>query len=191
MLSISPSRRLTRRNPQKKRVVLVVEDDPGLQAAMSRELVLLGFDVRRALHCDAAIRHLSAAPVDLACIHVGLPNQSGYELCEYIRCHLGLRGLPIILTSECGSVQDMASAEYAGGNAFLRKPFSSRELGQCVRSLFDQTPLGERPVHELEWLAAATVSRQSLPIARSCLTIEVSDENGPESGVSPPLPCAA
>ena len=78
----------------RRRVALVVEDDPRLQGDMSRELSRLGFDVRFALHCGAARQHLAAVTPDVICIDVGLPDQSGYELCEYIRGPLDLRTCP-------------------------------------------------------------------------------------------------
>jgi two-component system chemotaxis response regulator CheY len=80
------------------------------------------------------------AQVDLVCVDVGLPNKSGYELCEYIRGSLRFAELPILMTSEHGNPGDMAQAENAGANAFLHKPFSMRQLGQCVESLFAVTP---------------------------------------------------
>ncbi len=118
-----------------RRFALLVEDDPRLQRAMSIELARMDFQVLTAGHYGAAVDHLANARASLACIDVGLPNKSGYELCEHIRGSLALSGLRIIITSEHGSPQDKAYAEDAGGNAFLRKPFSMAQFTQCVESL--------------------------------------------------------
>jgi DNA-binding response OmpR family regulator len=126
-------------NPD-RRTALVVEDDPKLLRAMRSQLRQMGLDVLEAGHYDAAASHLTAAHVDLVCIDVGLPNKSGYELCEHIRGSLRLAELPILMTSEHGNSGDMAQAENAGGNAFLHKPFSMRQLAQCIESLFAVTP---------------------------------------------------
>src|SRR5579859_6626010 len=132
-------------------VALVVEDDPRVQTAMTRELRRRGFDVLSAFHYRSAVRLLAEAVPDLVCIDVGLPDQSGYELCETIRGPLGLRTVPVVMTGDRASVQEMAYAEAAGANAFLRKPFTPRELGRAVRSLLDRSPLiaGARELERL------------------------------------------
>jgi DNA-binding response OmpR family regulator len=133
-----------------RRTALVVEDDPRLQRVMGKQFGRMGFHVLSASHYDAAVRHLATREPDVACIDVGLPSKSGYELCEHMRRALGLAGLPIILTSEYGSPGDMANAEDAGGNAFLRKPFTMRHLTYCVESLINPTRWSAPPRHELQ-----------------------------------------
>ncbi len=130
-----------------RRTALIVEDDPQLQRAMSRELAGMDFQVLSASHYDGALRHLAGIEPHVVCIDVGLPNKSGYELCEHIRGPLGLAKLPILMTSEYGSCADKAHAEEAGGNAFLCKPFSMRRFKQCVASL-SRGNGGRVPVHQ-------------------------------------------
>jgi two-component system, OmpR family, response regulator len=137
---------------------LIVEDDPRLQKAMTQHLERMGFYVLSARHYDAAVRHLTRGDPHIVCVDVRLPNKSGYELCEHIRGSLGLVGLPIIMTSEYGSAEDMAFAEDAGGNVFLRKPFSMRQLTYCVESLLGATLWRARPMHQLQALASKPMS---------------------------------
>jgi two-component system chemotaxis response regulator CheY len=118
-----------------RRTALVVEDDPKLRKAMGRQLREMGLVVFEAGHYAAAACHLAVADIHLVCIDVGLPDKSGYELCEHIRGSLRLAELPILMTSEHGNPVDMAEAENAGGNAFLHKPFSMRQFAQCIESL--------------------------------------------------------
>lgn len=82
------------------RVALIVEDDPSLQRAMAKELERARFHVLTAFDFDAAVTHLGEPKVDVACIDLGLPSESGYELCEHIRNRLKLAWLPILVTSE-------------------------------------------------------------------------------------------
>jgi DNA-binding response OmpR family regulator len=131
-----------------ERRALVVEDDPQLRRAMGEELTRMKFGVLSASHCEAAIRHLQRRGVDIACIDVGLPNESGYELCEYIRGALQLARLPILATSEHGTPNDRAHAENARANAFLRKPFSMREFTRCVEALLKRKPGRAPPMRE-------------------------------------------
>jgi two-component system, OmpR family, response regulator len=132
-----------------RRTALVVEDDPRLQKAMSEQLQRMGFQVFCAGHYEAAIRHLVTHEPHLACINVRLPNESGYDLCEHIRRSLGLTSLPIVMTSEYGCASDMAQAEDAGGDVFLLRPFSMRQLAACVDALLDSNRGREWPSHDL------------------------------------------
>jgi DNA-binding response OmpR family regulator len=132
-----------------ERRALVVEDDPELRRTMSEALTRMNFGVLSASHCEAGIGHLRRRGVDIACIDIGLPNESGYELCEYVRGTLKLTRLPIIVTSEHGTPTDMAHAENARANAFLRKPFSMREFSRCVQALLERKPGRAPPTHEL------------------------------------------
>ncbi len=143
------------------RIALVVEDDPRVLQCMRRELGRAGFRVFSAQHYDAALVHLAAHTPHVIAIDVRLPAQSGYALCEYIRGPLGLADVPIIVTNEWGHADDMAFAEAAGGNAFLRKPFSARQFLDCVDSLLDPDPSSARPAHELGHLASRARARAS------------------------------
>src|SRR6185295_16064019 len=110
-----------------------------LQKAMSAELERLDFVVIGALHYDAAVNQLTAAGVPhFVCVDLGLPTRSSYELCEYIRGPLGLARVPILVTSDSGFPEDMACAEEAGADAFLKKPFSMREFSTYVEALLDR-----------------------------------------------------
>jgi DNA-binding response OmpR family regulator len=132
-----------------RRIALVVEDDPRLRQAIYGELGRMNFIVLCANHCDAAIRHLETHVADIVCVDIGLPDKSGYELCEYIRGTMGLMRVPILATGEYGTSHDMTEAEKVGANAFLLKPFSVRQLSLCVQSLLDLTTDRALPMREL------------------------------------------
>jgi|HubBroStandDraft_6_1064221.scaffolds.fasta_scaffold19889_2 DNA-binding response OmpR family regulator len=119
--------------------VLIVEDNPRLRRMMSEHVARMGLRVLAVSHYAAALSHIESGTLDVACIDIGLPTESGYELCEYIRGPLGLKFLPIVVTSEFGSPEYVAYAEKAGANAFLLKPFSMPELSANIAAL-----LGER-----------------------------------------------
>jgi twitching motility two-component system response regulator PilG len=133
------------------RAVLVVEDDPALLGAMQRHLTTVGFDVLTASEYQTAITQLDATPLHVVCVHLHLPNESGYELCERIREEPLLRFVPIMVTSERASPEDMARAEEAGANAFLKKPFSPQLLTQCLEMLILGGKESRPPMRRLRW----------------------------------------
>ena len=133
----------------RKKVALIVEDDPDLHQAMSVELARMGFDVRGAYHYAAAIEHLSDTKPFLICVDLELPTESGYEVCEYVRTTLRLTDIPILVTSDSGYPEEMAYAEKAGANAFLRKPFSMSDLCHNIEVLIQRGKRSEPNVRRL------------------------------------------
>jgi DNA-binding response OmpR family regulator len=128
-----------------KSVILVVEDDPELRGAMSRHLANAErFCVLAADNYHTAIKHLEAGTPHIACVDLGLPNESGYELCEYMRRQPALAYVPVIVTGENSSPKDMAQAEDAGANAFLAKPFTMQRLAAVANELLGGAPMSCR-----------------------------------------------
>ena len=133
-----------RREMKTRGLALVVEDDPALQRAMLAQLQADGFSVLGAYDYDTAVKHLSNNIPRVVCVDLGLPSESGFEVCEYIRKQAQLVTIPILVTSERSFPEDMAHAEEAGANAFLRKPFTMKRLMKYVGALLDG-PFGSRP----------------------------------------------
>jgi DNA-binding response OmpR family regulator len=133
------------------RLVLVVEDDPALLAAMKRHLGNVGFDVFTAYDYRTALAQLQATLPDVACIDLCLPDESGYELCERIRQQAVLCFVPIAVTSERAFPEDMARAEEAGANAFLKKPFSMQLLAETLEMLAAGKAESRPPMRRLRW----------------------------------------
>ena len=119
-----------------KRIALVVEDDPTLQEEVVSHLAS-NFDVRAVANYDAAVKALDQCQPHVVCVDLGLPSESGYELCEHIRRQRNLLSVPILVMSERFFPEDMAHAEEAGANAFLKKPFKMKQLSKYVDALLD------------------------------------------------------
>lgn len=134
-----------------KMLALIVEDDPDLQREMSAELERMEFEVRCALHYDAALQQLEASPVPgIVCVDLELPTESGYDLCEYIRGPLGLARVPILVTSDSGFPEDLVCAEAAGATAFLQKPFSMQDFSSSVVAVLEGAPLSGTQTRSME-----------------------------------------
>jgi two-component system chemotaxis response regulator CheY len=132
-----------------RRVVIIVEDDPRLLQAMSDSVAGMNLDVFPAKHYDAAIRHLEGRRTHLVCVDIGLPDRSGYELCEYMRSRSVFGRVPILATGEYGTSHDLAQAEYAGANGFLLKPFAIRKFTLCIQSMLDGRRGRTSPMRDL------------------------------------------
>ena len=108
--------------------MLLVHDEPEFTEAVKATLSDMGFEVDIAIDPgDAVVRILSRLP-DVVCVNLNLPRDSGYDVCELIRGDASLDRLPIVVMSDRHSPEDLAYAEEAGANVFLRLPSPSRAL---------------------------------------------------------------
>ena len=130
-------------------VVLIVEDEPALQETMKRALEHAGFMAHAAFDCRRAIACLDATRVDVVCIDLCLPDQSGYELCEHIRRTPAYADVLIVVMADRAFPEHMVHAEAAGANAFLEKPFRGDGLVRCIESLFERAPASTTKSHLL------------------------------------------
>lgn len=133
-------------------VVLVVEDDPRLRAEMRDALEAAGFWVEVAVDFHRAVELLEARVVDAVCVDTTLPRESGFELCEWVRRSAAHARVPIVVTSDRATPEDMALAEEAGGNAFLKKPFDGARLVKYVEAVLEGPISGRKSVRSLSRL---------------------------------------
>ena len=108
--------------------ILVCEDDPSLRLLFRLTLEPHGYKVVEAGDGRSAIELARSAEPDLAIIDMGLPDCSGIEVARAIRETPAREKTPILMAT--GSMQpgDRLTAEDAGVDAFLYKPFNMIRL---------------------------------------------------------------
>ena len=112
--------------------VLVLEDEPAIADTIIYALKTDGFSPFWAKTCGEARKLLAEKKVDLAILDVGLPDGSGFELCKEIRTK---SSLPVIfLTARADEVDRVVGLEI-GGDDYVVKPFSPRELTARVKAV--------------------------------------------------------
>jgi DNA-binding response OmpR family regulator len=102
---------------------------------MKEHLTAMQFNVITAFDYRSAVRALESRVPDVVCVDLELPIESGYELCEHIRRRAAVAHVPILVTSDRGFPENMAHAEEAGANAFLRKPFAVAKLTDYLENI--------------------------------------------------------
>ena len=113
--------------------ILIVEDSPPTRDLLKRALEESGHRVSLAGRVAAAMRMVDDEEFDLAIVDVMLPDGSGIDLCRDLRARGFLA--PILFLTARGEVQDRIAGLDAGGDDYLRKPFSMGELRARVRAL--------------------------------------------------------
>lgn len=112
--------------------ILLVEDEGAIAQTVEFALRAAGFEVAHALTARAALRLAAASPFDLAVLDVGLPDLDGYALCTELR---RARELPVIFLTARDGEADRVHGLELGGDDYIAKPFSLRELVARVRAV--------------------------------------------------------
>ncbi len=115
--------------------VLIVEDEESILLSLEFLLRKEGHDVVSARDGAAALCILEQQPPDLVLLDVMLPLIDGFELCAAIRANPALSHTRIMLVTARGREAEIARGMALGADAYLTKPFSTRELMEKVRTL--------------------------------------------------------
>ena len=113
--------------------VYLVEDEPDLSAILVKFLQAAGFDVSAFARGDLALEAIRRLPPDLAILDVMLPGLDGLEVLKGLRV---ATDCPVLLISARAAEVDRILGLELGGDDYLPKPFSAREVLARVRALF-------------------------------------------------------
>jgi DNA-binding response OmpR family regulator len=112
--------------------ILVIEDEPGIVDFLQRGLKAYGYEVEAAVDGVSGSARALAEPFDLVVLDLMLPGLSGLEVLEVI--HERRPGLPVIVLTARGEVEDRVNGLDAGAIDYLTKPFSLSELAARIRA---------------------------------------------------------
>jgi DNA-binding response OmpR family regulator len=130
--ALTPSPTLPRMDPQGRRRVLVVDDEPPIVDLVAGYLAREGFDVASAGDGLAALELLRASPVDVVVLDVMLPGLDGIEVCRRLRT---FSDAYVLMLTARGEEIDRVMGLTVGADDYLVKPFSPRELVARVKAL--------------------------------------------------------
>lgn len=109
-----------------RKKILVVEDEPKIREGIVDALSFQGFEVIAAERGDEALSKGIMLDPDLILLDIMLPKLNGLDVCENLREN-GIKA-PIIFLSAKGSEADRIEGLEKGGDDFISKPFSVKEL---------------------------------------------------------------
>ena len=115
--------------------VLIAEDEPSIVVSLEFLLRQAGYEVHVAANGKDALRDLRALRPDLVLLDVMLPGVSGFEICRRLRADAQLAGIRIMMLTARGRESEMAKGLALGADAYVTKPFGTRELLASIREL--------------------------------------------------------
>lgn len=123
--------------------ILIVEDESAIADTIDYALRTEGFTPHRCELGGEALERLRRETFRLVILDVGLSDLSGFEVCRRLRT---FSEIPIVfLTARSEEVDRIVGLEI-GGDDYVTKPFSPRELVARVRVILRRTEQREKPI---------------------------------------------
>jgi DNA-binding response OmpR family regulator len=115
--------------------VLIADDEPSMLVTLEFLMQREGYHVLLAHDGDEALAQLRAHRPDFVLLDVMMPGKTGFEVCQAVRADEALARTKVLLLSAKGRDIDIAQGLGVGADAYMTKPFSTRELAARVRGL--------------------------------------------------------
>ncbi len=132
---------------QRRRTVLLVEDEPSITEPLAESLGREGFDTKIAGTVSEALQLASEIDPDLVLLDVMLPDGSGFDVCRELR---RTSQVPIIMLTARGEEADRIVGLELGADDYVVKPFSAREvvarIGAVLRRTDTSAPAEDKPI---------------------------------------------
>lgn len=112
-------------------MILIVEDDLGIQETLKEVLEMKGFQVQRAGTIKEALSLLDET-IELVIMDIQLPDGNGVSLCQHIRQS---SEVPLLFLTVKNDEQTLVEALNAGGDDYITKPFRANELLARIHSI--------------------------------------------------------
>ena len=121
--------------------ILYLEDEAFLAKIVKESLERLGHNVCHLPDGKNVNQTYRDFKPDLCIFDIMLPHKNGYELARELR--VIDKHIPIIFLTAKSQTEDLVSGFEAGGNDYIRKPFSMEELQVRIQSLVEITSLNK------------------------------------------------
>ena len=118
------------------RRILIIDDDTALSDITKDMLEQYEYEVEQAYSVSEAFATLTDTRFDLLLLDINLPDGTGFEVCEELR---RVSMVPVIFASARTGVDDRISGFEKGGDDYLPKPYSMKELLVRINALIRRT----------------------------------------------------
>ncbi len=117
--------------------VLIADDEPNIVISLEFLLRREGFEVLVAVDGEEALAKARAEKPDLVLLDVMMPKMNGFDVCQALRADPELAGMRVLMLTAKGRDTEVSKGLGLGADAYVTKPFSTKELVTQIRSLLD------------------------------------------------------
>jgi DNA-binding response OmpR family regulator len=115
--------------------ILIVDDEPNIVLSLEYLMKRDGYEVLVAYDGQEALDVLRRERPRLVLLDVMMPKKSGFQVCQELRADDQIKDTLVLMLTAKGRETDIAKGLGVGANAYMTKPFPTRELRQKVAEL--------------------------------------------------------
>jgi DNA-binding response OmpR family regulator len=115
--------------------VLIADDEPNIVTSLEFLMENAGYETKVATNGNEALELAASFRPDLMLLDIMFPLRSGYEVCQQLKSDPATRDIKVVIISAKGRDVEVAKALELGADAYIAKPFSTRELVAKVRDM--------------------------------------------------------
>ena len=115
--------------------ILIADDEPNILISLEFLMKREGFEVVLARDGQEAMDAIVRERPALVLLDVMMPIKTGFDVCSEVRSNEAVSSTLIVMLTAKGRDTDVAKGLALGANAYMTKPFSTKELVQKVREL--------------------------------------------------------
>lgn len=120
------------------RKILIADDEPNIVISLEFLMKREGFDVIIATNGEEAVQRIRSDRPDLVLLDVMMPKKSGFEVCQEVKADPALQDIRILMLTAKGRDTEVSKGLALGADAYMTKPFSTKELVERVRSMLER-----------------------------------------------------
>jgi DNA-binding response OmpR family regulator len=117
--------------------ILIADDEPNILISLEYLMKREGFEVHVARDGEEALAALRRERPRLVLLDVMMPRKTGFEVCQELRADETLRDTLVLMLTAKGRDTDVAKGRGVGADAYVTKPFSTKDLVLEVRRLLE------------------------------------------------------
>ena len=117
--------------------ILIADDEPNIVISLEYLMQREGYAVSVARDGEEALAAILRDRPALVLLDAMMPKMSGFEVCQALRANDAARGTLILMLTAKGRDTDVAKGLGSGADAYMTKPFSTRELVRKVREMLE------------------------------------------------------
>jgi DNA-binding response OmpR family regulator len=120
--------------------VLIADDEPNIVISLEYLMKRAGYQVSIARDGQEAIDAIRRERPRLVLLDVMMPKKSGHDVCQELRADDALKDTLVLMLTAKGRDTDVDKGLGVGADAYMTKPFSTKELAAKVAQMLGAAP---------------------------------------------------
>jgi two-component system alkaline phosphatase synthesis response regulator PhoP len=120
-------------NAPTKKTILIADDEAPIRNIIKK--CLPGYAFLEAQDGVQALEMAQAQHPDLILLDIMMPKMNGYDVCHKLKTDLSTRAIPIVMITGLGYDLNAKLSQSLGANAYITKPFTTKDLTDTVERL--------------------------------------------------------